>query len=154
NLKYLPEMVELAYTLGATAIICGEIMLSGRAAENKELLMNEEERNLLYDTIEILQKEYLTKMEVRYSVPENVSLQTKGQIPNKTVIVRPDGNVRLDCTAPFVIGNVLNSPFTEIWQYTGINAWNHPLVQDYIMKDEASLRDDPVNHVKKDILLS
>ena len=34
-------------------------------------------------------------------------------------IIRPNGDFRLDCMAPFIIGNVLKTPLKELWQTKG-----------------------------------
>jgi len=46
-------------------------------------------------------------------------------------IIRPNGDIRLDCIAPFVIGNVANLPFYEQWK-KGRNAWQDERVKKYI----------------------
>lgn len=151
NFDRFPEMVELAYQLGASTLICGETLASGRAASNPNLMFNEEQRFAMYDMIEALQKEWVGKIQILSSIPEKVQIQKKQQLPNSAVIVRPNGDVRLDCLMPFTIGNVLTEPFVEIWKTNGINSWQNPKVQDYIQKiSEDSEELDIINHVTRD----
>ena len=46
NLNQLDEMCDLAYSLGASNIICGTVMLSGRSFLNPEIIMNHEQRSI------------------------------------------------------------------------------------------------------------
>ncbi|MBQ6975016.1 MAG: radical SAM protein, partial [Selenomonadaceae bacterium] len=48
NINDVENMTNLAYQLGANSIILGEVMFSGRAYENAEIVLNDEQKNLLY----------------------------------------------------------------------------------------------------------
>ena len=52
--------------------------------------------------------------------------------PMTGAIIRPDGNIRLDCVAPFVIGNVLDDDFCEIWQRKAPDIWSNQEIINYI----------------------
>ncbi|MDO4628320.1 MAG: radical SAM protein [Planctomycetia bacterium] len=151
NMNHLPEMVELAYQLGANSLICGETMISGRAAQNDFLWLNDEQRNRMFSIIETLQKEWVDKISIRYSIPESIELASREGMPNRAVIIRPNGDVRIDCMLPFTIGNVLETPFVDIWRSKGINCWNNPDVKDYISQLQPGIKNtDYVNHVTRD----
>lgn len=150
NLNRLPEMVELAYELGANSILCGETLISGRAAGNDFLWFNDEQRNVMYSMIQRLRQEYAGKINVQYSLPEGIELQSRKSMPNRSVIIRPNGDVRMDCTVPFTLGNVLEEPFVDIW-LKKLDCWNNPQVLDYIENLQPGIKNtDYVNHVTKD----
>lgn len=150
NLNRLPEMVELAYELGANSILCGETLISGRAAANEFLWFNEEKRNLMYSLIQNLREQYTGKINVQYSMPEGVELKTRKTMPNRSVIIRPNGDVRMDCTVPFTLGNVLEEPFVDIWRKK-LDCWKNPEVLEYIENLQPGIKNsDYVNHVTKD----
>jgi len=154
NLARLPEMVEFAYQLGAGSILCGETMVSGRAAKNEQILLNEEQRGAMFTMIETLQKHWGNKIIIRYSIPEGIQLQYKLDLPVSSIIVRPNGDVRLDCTLPFTIGNVLETPFTDIWRSKGIHSWENPKVRAYIQNLASGIiNPDFINHVSRDRVL-
>ena len=48
NIDGIDDMCELAYQLGASTILLGEINLSGRTNQNRDLLLNTEQRIKLY----------------------------------------------------------------------------------------------------------
>ena len=81
-------------------------------------------------------------------------LKTKQGLPNSTAVIRPNGNVRMDCTMPFVLGNVLKDNIADIWNNLGANSWNNELVNSYISQiDEFGNNPNHVNHYDLDIKL-
>lgn len=105
----------------------------------------------MYSSISMLRNEWAGKINVRYSIPESIELQSRISQPNRALIVRPNGDMRLDCTVPFTIGNVLEAPFAEIWKKKGIHSWENPLVQNYIAQLVPGIKNSgQVNHVTPD----
>ena len=154
NLSQLDDMVDLAYQLGANSIIIGDIMPSGRAIENQEIILNETQKNFLYEKIEKLRKEYADKISVQRSSDLKSQMARYEIEVNQGGIIRPNGDFRIDCMAPFVIGNVLHERIKNMWIEKGIDAWESSKVQNYIasideVKDEGNIR----NHVDQDILI-
>lgn len=132
NLKYIEKMCKLAYELGAGNIILGEVTPSGRSANALDLILNYEEKNFLYEKIEELSLKYSGKMSVERSATTKNQMHRYLNTPNSGAIIRPNGDIRLDCMAPFVIGNVLDDNFEEIWLEKASNCWNNPKVLEYI----------------------
>ncbi len=154
NLKYLDKMVSLAYELGASSIILGETLPSGRAIENNNLLLTKEERNYLYEKINSLQDLYQDKIIIKRSANLKIQMERYRLETNAGGIIRPNGDFRLDCMTPFVIGNVLEKSVKEIWLSKGINAWKSKKVSEFI---ESINEDEQMgyikNHLDKDIIL-
>lgn len=154
SLPYVDKMAELAYQLGANSVILGEILPSGRAFSHPELLLSMEQRNYLYAMIDGLNKQYAGKMVINRSADLKIQMQRYVIESNSGGIIRPNGDFRLDCMTPFVIGNVLQTPLKQIWLEKGINAWHHPKVKAFI--DSIHFNDQHgniPNHVGDDILL-
>lgn len=133
NIDTLPEMIELALVLGAARIICDEAMPVGRAFHTRdEIQLTEPQRTRMVDTLYSLQHEYRNRMEVvRTSDPAHsfaLALATGCRV----LLIRPNGDVKLDCVLPFVIGNVRSQTITEIWNSVGRTAWDHPRVRAFI----------------------
>jgi len=154
NLPYLDEMVNLAYQLGANSIILGDILPSGRAISNMNLILTRDQKNYLYKMINELSQKYQGKIRIERAMDLKSQMNRYVTQSNTGGIIRPNGDFRLDCMAPFVIGNVLHTPLKELWQKKGINAWQSPRVQEYI----ASIHEDGTgamlrNHVDHDIIL-
>ena len=73
---------------------------------------------------------------------------------NSGGIIRPNGDFRLDCMAPFIMGNVLHNTIKEMWLAKGIHAWQNEKVQEYINSIDDLLQAGVLkNHVDKDIKL-
>ncbi len=155
NLERLADMIDLAYKLGASSIVCGSIMPSGRAVLDEKLYTRKESfLNEMYSIIEKGQNQYRGKMDVLMSSDLLMDIKRKKELPNSAVVIRPNGNVRMDCTMPFVVGNVLEDSITNIWRNIGADSWNHKLVKEYISElDEFGFHPTHKNHNDLDIKL-
>lgn len=154
NIAYVEDMINLSYNLGANSIILGDVMPSGRAYEHAEIILNDEQKNFLYEQIEELGKKYLGKITVQRSAEFKVQMERYRQEVNAGGIIRPNGDFRLDCMAPFTIGNVLKNSVKEIWLEKGALAWSLPQVKDYIDSIDAATQTSNIqNHVAADIAL-
>jgi AdoMet-dependent heme synthase len=133
SLETLPDMVELAAILGATRIICDEAMPVGRAYANRgEITLSPAQRASMAETLYSLQHEYRNRLEVmRTSDPAHAFSLAKAT-GSRVLLIRPNGDVKLDCVLPFVVGNVRKQRISEIWEAMGRNAWEHPRVQEFI----------------------
>lgn len=132
NLGEVDAMCELAYELGASGIILGEVMPSGRSWQNTEILLNHEQKNVLYELINTNIQRYSGRMSVQRSSGTKVQLLRAKDTPNAGAIIRPNGDVRLDCVAPFVMGNVLEEDFCDLWNRKASDVWNMPAVIEYV----------------------
>lgn len=154
NLMQVEDMVELSYRLGASRIILGEVLPSGRAASNENIILTHEQKNILYAKIQKLQLQYQDKIDIKRSAELSFQLKRYCIENNAGGIIRPNGEFRLDCMAPFIIGNVLNTPLKEMWLTHGITAWKSKEVQDFIASIDDEKQEGYIkNHVDKDILV-
>ncbi|KMV31451.1 hypothetical protein AB733_04820 [Photobacterium swingsii] len=155
NLSRLPDMVDLAYQLGASSIVCGAIMPSGRASNDETIVCTSEGfLTELYNIIQNKQCEYNGRMEVLSSSNLKEDIIRKKNQPNSAIVVRPNGDVRMDCTMPFVLGNVFDDKFSAIWKKHGNSCWSHPKVNEYISKlDMYGEHPEHKNHTDLDIQL-
>lgn len=150
----LPKMAGLAYQCGASLFIVGEVFPSGRAAINTELLLNMEQKVRLWDIVEKMSLFYNGRMVVARSTDIKIQLNEVMELPNTGIIVRPNGDIRLECTAPFVIGNVLTSSFLEQWT-NGKDKWKHEKVVEFInsVDQYSGISTLHTNHIGEDIYL-
>lgn len=155
NLADIDAMCDLAYNIGAGAITLGEVNVSGRAYDNQSLVLNREERNYLYEKVEENFVRYKGKMQVRRSGTIKNQLVRYQAFPMSGAVIRPNGDIRLDCMAPFVIGNVLDSDFEEVWRSKSENCWHMPDVERYIAsyEEDDSYNKYIKNYVDKDYRL-
>lgn len=133
NYLYLDEMIDLSYLLGASRMMTGPFTYTGRALINgDELELSKEEKIKVYDLIAEKTEKYKGQMEVLASAEEPVGLRVKASEVNGVMLVRPNGDVKIDCIAPFKIGNVLEEDIYSIWNSIGRDVWQHPRVIEYV----------------------
>ena len=154
NLNRLEDMVNLSYNLGANSIILSEVMPSGRAYKHEEIILSDEQKNYLYGQIEDFNNKYRNKIVIQRSIELKIHMKHFISGINSGGVIRPNGDFRLDCMAPFTIGNVLNQTLKEIWLSKGIDAWQSDAVKNFI----ASINEDAqtstiINHVDIDVAL-
>lgn len=155
NLGEVDDMCVLAYQLGASGIILGEVMPSGRTYLNAEIMLNHEQRNILHEKIMENMQKYSGRMSVQRSSGTKIQLLRAKGTPNTGAIIRPDGNIRLDCVAPFVIGNIITEDFCEVWRTKAVNVWSRPEIQEYIdsWEDEEEINHGLKNYFDADVKL-
>lgn len=154
NLNRLEEMINLSYQLGANSIILGEVMPSGRAYEHEEIILSDEQKNFLYGQIEELGRKYQGKLTIQRSAELKIQMERYMSEINAGGIIRPNGDFRLDCMAPFTIGNVLEKSVKEIWIEKGIDAWQSDAVKNFVSAiDEDRQESNIKNHVDVDFAL-
>lgn len=154
TLHDLPEMATLAYSCGAALLITGEVFPSGRGALNGDLLLDNEERAGFWRLIEEQRGIFTGRMQIQRSMSNRVQLEGVVDSPVAGAIIRPNGDIRLDCICPFVMGNVSRAPFYEQWQ-KGKNSWQDKRVNDYIESVDlySGKSNFHKNHVEGDIVL-
>lgn len=155
NLDKVDDMCDLAYSLGASTIMLGEVNLSGRTNDNKDLLLNYEQKSLLLEKYEENSARYSGRMEIRRSASTKNSVLRYLNHPNSGLIVRPNGDIRMDCMAPFIIGNVVKDDFETVWKNKGKTCWQNEKVQEYInsFSDDNDTNNMITNYVDSDIYI-
>ncbi|HWR05457.1 radical SAM protein [Sporomusa sp.] len=155
SLDSLPEMVNMAYELGAASIMVGEVLPSGRASQHEEIILNPEQRIVMHQQIEQLVNQYRGRIDIQRSSSVKSQLNRYRTGPNAGAIIRPNGDVRMDCMAPFTIGNVLQQSLMDIWRQKGADCWNSDALRQYIdsIDEEKNCAPEFINHVDRDIAL-
>ena len=154
NLQDIDEMCAFAYSLGAGCITVGELCLSGRTALNQEMLLSPVQRKFLYQKVQENYNKYQGKMRVKCSNGIRFGLERHMKRPNSGAIIRPNGDIRIDSMAPFVIGNILAEDFSNIWANKIDTCWNDPRVKEYISKfDENDKNYSCINYIGDDIYI-
>lgn len=131
DIDKLEKFVQMAINLGASYYIIGEVMPSGRSFDNKNIFLNKNDRNNFYIEMEKLIKKYSKIITIYMSGSQRIQLEYASSSVIEGAILRPDGNIRLDCGCPFVIGNFLENDFITIWK-NKTNCWNNEYVKKYI----------------------
>lgn len=154
NIMDIDEMCDLAYSLGASSITIGELCLSGRTSKHQELLLSNAQREECFQKVEENALKYQGRMRVKSSNSVKKGLERHKQLPNSGAVIRPNGDIRIDGMAPFVIGNVLKDDFSEIWAKKINLCWEDPKVIEYISSFDTKDRNYSfVNYMEKDIYI-
>lgn len=154
SLADIEKMCELAYQLGAGTILLGEITPSGRSINHQDILLSYEERNELLKKTEEQRNKYAGRMVIERSANTKIQLMRYQKTLNTGAIIRPNGDIRLDCMTPFKIGNVLSDDLYEIWNAKSESCWSNPQLIQYI--EEMDLQtgiSNLQNYVDEDILI-
>lgn len=156
TLHEVDRICELARTIGATYLVLGDVIPSGRAFKHEEIFLSEDGRKELFQKIQNASKKYERDLLVLGGGSVKTQLEYASQPPIDGAIIRPDGNIRLDCSSPFVLGNVLEKDFFDIWNNTPSDCWENLLVQEYVRSVDYSSGCSPIiqNYLSPDVVIS
>ena len=132
NIQEVGQVVDLAASLGAYGFYTGKLMRIGRAARNwRTLCASEQQYRQFFDTLEDKTQQYRGTMKV-YCYPYDVieELRYRLTTPSASLLVLPNGKVKLIGPLPFLCGDLKRSGLDEIWrQYK--QAWKDPRVIEF-----------------------
>lgn len=131
TLNCLEDFVKMSINLGASYLIIGEVVPSGRAVDNSDIFLSNEERDRFYLIMKDLREKYVKDISILISGSQRVQLEYACENSLDGAIIRPDGSIRLDCSCPFVIGNVLKDDIFDVWKKAQ-NCWSNSMVKKYI----------------------
>ena len=143
NISETGELIDLARSLGVYGVYTGKIMQIGRAAENWDLLCpSDSDYDKFFQVLKAKTEEYKGKMKVYY-YPDDVveELKYRLEYPSASLLVIPDGKVKLIGPLPFICGNLRKDSLKEVWEKYK-KAWRLPEVVDYtkrVIKDHQLL---------------
>jgi MoaA/NifB/PqqE/SkfB family radical SAM enzyme len=148
NIVHFQEMVDLAVSLGAHEMITGPCLSSGRAAildEARELQLDAAGREHFVDEVARARARLASAgkaarqrpFRLRPSGGVSVSLRIRAIEPSQVLLIRPDGEVKVDCVLPFAAGNVREGSLAEIWRTKVRTIWRNPEVLRYIAQIES-----------------
>jgi len=107
-----------------------DLLARGIYPDNRHLLLSPEQIDVMLKTI--IRLRHTRKLPVLYGTGYGMAQYHLSGFPNRVVVIRANGDVRLSCLAPFVIGNVREESLQDIWLNKGVNAWRHPDVVRYL----------------------
>jgi PqqA peptide cyclase len=132
NYQHVPEIVDLAIALGARTVIFGKALAQGRGNTNADdVLLGPEEAKAFTEIYRQQRKEKFQYVNVVLGMQTAHQLLESHMSPNAAVVVRPNGEVRIGCLAPFVYGNVREQSLRDIWQAGANQGFRHPEVLKY-----------------------
>lgn len=118
NIQETGEVIEMAYKMGIYGFYTGKIMRIGRAAQNWDLLCpSDEEYKKFFEVLREKQTKYAGKMKIYY-YPYDVIEELKYRLkyPSASLLVIPNGKVKIIGPLPFICGDLRKHTLSEIWQ--------------------------------------
>jgi MoaA/NifB/PqqE/SkfB family radical SAM enzyme len=157
NIDYLDEMLMTSYLLGAKRIITGKFTFSGRAILNRKSIdIDYSKLKEAYQLLKTRRDEYEGRMNIMTSTDPTFYLRYRILEPSSVLLIRPNGDVKIDCILPFKIGNVLDEEISSIWDRIGKSAWKNNEIIEYIksIKEERDMISKrPRPYVDDDVLI-
>ncbi len=151
NVHEVGDAVDLAASLGATGFYTGKIMRIGRAAHNWEKLCpSDEQYEQFFETLQEKGDKYKGRMKVYfypYDVVEELKLRLES--PSASLLVIPNGKVKLIGPLPFICGDLKTSTLLEVWD-SYRKAWKDERVIEFSHKvfDDHNLLSESNNWVE------
>lgn len=132
NIHEVKKVIDLAYSFGIYGVYTGKIMRIGRAAKNWDILCpSEEEYKKFFKELKEKAKEYEGKMKVYYYPYDVVEeLKYRLEYPSASLLVLPNGKVKLIGPLPFICGDLKKQRLKHIWRLYK-KAWINPRVIKY-----------------------
>ena len=144
NRHVAQEMCELAIAIGASELALDEVMPIGRGLGNfDKICLPEGTRSKLLEEIDFLRQSYDPFLSILEGFQRRSQLDLLSSVGiTESIVIRPDGELRLNCMAPFSVGNVRKDGFQKAWS-RALNAWQQPELRNYVksITDNHSLKD-------------
>lgn len=135
NIHDIGDIIDLAYSMGIYGVYTGKIMRIGRAAKNWDILCpSDEEYDVFFDVLQEKTAAYEGKMKVYY-YPYDVieELKYRLECPSASLLVVPNGKVKLIGPLPFICGDLKKQNLNQIWDKYK-KAWRNPEVIEFTKK--------------------
>jgi MoaA/NifB/PqqE/SkfB family radical SAM enzyme len=118
NIHETSEVIEMAYRMGIYGFYTGKIMRIGRAAQNWDILSpSEEEYERFFKVLKQKQAKYKGKMKIYYYPYDVVEeLRYRLQYPSASLLVIPNGKVKIIGPLPFICADLRKHTLSEVWQ--------------------------------------
>jgi MoaA/NifB/PqqE/SkfB family radical SAM enzyme len=132
NIHEVGQAIDLAYSLGCYGFYTGKIMRIGRAAQNWDILCpSDGEYERFFEVLQEKTAAYKGKMKVYY-YPYDVIEELKYRLenPSASLLVVPNGKVKLIGPLPFICGDLKKQRLTDIWENYK-EAWRKPEVIEF-----------------------
>ncbi len=135
NIHEIGDIIDLAYSLGVYGFYTGKTMRIGRAAQNWDIICpSDDEYDKFFEVLQKKTEQYKGKMKV-YHYPYDVIEELKYRLekPSASLLVVPNGKVKLIGPLPFICGDLKKESLSQVWD-NYIQAWKNPEVIDFTNK--------------------
>jgi len=130
NLNQYPDVVRLAVSLGVTSVGVGPLIASGNAYDRRELWLSPADIRTLESMIANMRAKYPTLRTGYVDYFRYFRRCVAEHLPNSTLNIQPNGEVKGCPHLPIVIGNLHRNSLREIWQNGGSRFWTRSDVRE------------------------
>lgn len=143
NIHEVGNVIDIAYSFGIYGVYTGKIMRIGRAAKNWDILCpTKTEYKNFFRILKEKTAQYDGNMKVYY-YPYDVIEELKYRLkyPSASLLVIPNGKVKLNGPLPFICGDLKKQSLPEVWKNYK-KSWREPQVIEFaknVIKDQKLL---------------
>lgn len=112
----IENFILLALNLQVDAVLFSEIMPVGRARNIKKKGFDYEERKRYNENIRLCKEKYGNKILIQSASPYDKQISDMSKYIPLGFLVRPNGDVKLNCLTDDVIGNIFQENYLDVWK--------------------------------------
>jgi len=129
------DFMDMCFLLDTTEVIIGRLIMLGRAYRYiNEIGVSNEDWEKCCDAAKKWKLEHGKMMKVEIGGEEGLLERANLLMPKHACVIRPNGDVKIDCILPFIGGNIKVRCLKDIWIEKIRNAYTNPKVINYISK--------------------
>jgi len=113
------------------------IVFSGRATENNELILSNDQHREFLEIIAEKKAQYKNNIHIIYNDPTmHIRKMLRGEEPNYVCQIMADGNMAVNQWVPIVTGNINDDRILNIWNKNMSNYWLDKRIQNALLNFE------------------
>lgn len=116
NINDIDGIVQLAFDLHVDIVLFSPVLPVGRTASNSYLQLNKLQVLNYNKEIEKVTKKYSSQILVRSAQPYEEQMRNSNVNPPLGILIRPNGDVKIDCLSKEIVGNVFDTPIDILWR--------------------------------------
>ncbi len=116
NINDMDGIVELACDLGVDIVLFSPVLPVGRGVVNSNMQLNPVQLLNYNKEIEKVTEKYSPRILVRSAQSYENQMRNNNLNPPFGLLIRPNGDVKIDCLSPSIVGNVFETPIDTIWR--------------------------------------
>lgn len=135
NIHEIADAIDMAYSLGAQGFYTGKTMRIGRAAKNWDIICaSREQYEKFFKVLKEKEAFYEGKLSIYYYPYDIIEeLSYRLEYPSASLLVLPNGKVKLAGPLPFICGDLRKQGLEEVWEKYK-KAWKKQEVIDFTRK--------------------
>ncbi len=115
NIDEIEGIVKMASELQVDCVLFSQVLPVGRTTLNNDLILNEQQKKEYELIIDKVTESYAEKVLVRSAQPYEEQIKKRALSMPYGILIRPNGDVKLDCLSETIVGNVFETAIDEIW---------------------------------------